>query len=366
MVLQISMHKNYRCHPHRNNMEYFAIGLMSGTSLDGLDICCAKFAKNDNWQFQIIHAETIPYNEEWEKLLRNAIYCSAEDLFELNSRYGYLLGQLTRDFIHQYHIKKVDIVSSHGHTVFHQPQKKFTVQIGDGRAIQQMIKLPIAYDFRSQDVIMGGNGAPLVPIGDELLFHEFDACVNLGGFSNISFKKNNQRIAFDISPANIILNDLAQKFGKNYDKNGEIAKNGSVNHELLQQLNSLDYYQQAPPKSLGLEWCINNIFPLIESLDAQTAISTFTEHIAEQISIVINEHNLQNVLFTGGGTFNRFLMETIRLKTNAAIIIPDESIINFKEALIFAFMGILRLRNENNVLSSATGSSQDHCSGILI
>lgn len=339
---------------------------MSGTSLDGLDICYATFEKKETWSFQIIKAETIPYPKNWEDKLRNSIHLSAEELLELHSEYGFYLGKLTQDFIQKFELKNIDLIASHGHTVFHQPQKKFTLQIGDGRAIKLKTGLPIIYDFRSQDVLMGGNGAPLVPIGDEFLFSQYNACLNLGGFSNISLKINNKRIAFDIAPVNIVLNQLVQEFNKSFDENGDLAKTGSINEKLLLQLNSLDFYQQVHPKSLGIEWCNENIFSLFENIETIDVLATFTEHAAQQISYVINENKLKNILFTGGGTFNTYLIEKIREKTTAEIIIPEKEIIDYKEALIFAFMGVLKLNNEINVLASATGSSQDHSSGIIV
>lgn len=346
-------------------MIFQAIGLMSGTSLDGLDICFAKFEKQDSWTFKILKAETIPYPKNWEDRLRNLIHTSAEELLELNSEYGFYLGKSVKNFIEKHQLENIDLIASHGHTVFHQPQKKFTLQIGDGRAIKLETNLPVIYDFRSQDVLMCGNGAPLVPIGDELLFSQYDACLNLGGFSNISLKINDQRIAFDIAPVNIILNQLAQKFNKNFDKNGDLAKQGIVNDELLLKLNSLDFYKQPHPKSLGIEWCNENIFPLFKDIQTLDLLATFTEHAAQEISNIFNENRLKNVLFTGGGVYNHYLIEKIKAKTNTEIIIPEKEIIEYKEALIFAFMGVLRLNNEINVLASATGSSHDHSSGII-
>lgn len=346
-------------------MRFQAIGLMSGTSLDGLDICFATFEKKESWNFQILNAETLPYSEKWEKKLRNSIHLSSEALLELHSEYGFYLGQKTQEFIIRNGLENIDLIASHGHTVFHQPQKKITLQIGDGRAIKIATGLPTVYDFRSQDVLMGGNGAPLVPIGDELLFSAYDACLNLGGFSNISLKQDDKRIAFDIAPVNIILNKLAQKFNKNYDENGDLARKGQINEDLLSKLNSLAFYHLPHPKSLGIEWCVESVFPLLENIETSDSMASFTEHIAQQISNVINQNNLQNVLCTGGGTYNTFLIEKIREKTGSAILIPEKEIINYKEALIFAFMGVLRMNNEINVLSSATGSSTDHSSGVI-
>lgn len=347
-------------------MTFKAIGLMSGTSLDGLDICLVQFEKKHSvWKFEILKAETISYSKDLEDQLKNSIHLSAEKLLELHSEYGFYLGKEIKNFISKHQIENIDVISSHGHTVFHQPQKKFTLQIGDGRAIKLETAIPVVYDFRSQDVLMGGNGAPLVPIGDELLFSEYDACLNLGGFSNISLKHNGRRIAFDIAPVNIVLNKIAQNFNKNFDENGNLAREGEINKELFIKLNSLEFYTLSYPKSLGIEWCNKNIFPLFEDLDSKDILATFTEHCAEQISKVLNQYQLKKVLFTGGGTYNSYLIEKIKQKTDSEIIIPEKEIIDFKEALIFAFMGILRMNKEINVLSSATGSSQDHSSGII-
>ena len=338
---------------------------MSGTSLDGLDICLAEFEqKNSKWQFKILKAETIPYSTAWEYKLQNSIHLSSEELLALNSEYGFYLGETVKNFITKHKITNIDVIASHGHTVFHQPSKKFTLQIGDGRAIKIVTELPVIYDFRSQDVLLGGNGAPLVPIGDEILFSKYDACLNLGGFSNISLKLNNQRIAFDICPVNIILNKLSEKFDQKFDKNGDLARKGNINHSLLEKLNALEFYNSPHPKSLGIEWCNQYFYPLFSEIDNLDIMATVTEHAAAQISNIFNQFKLKNILLTGGGTFNTYLIEKIQAKTYTEIIIPEKEIINFKEALIFAFMGVLRLNNEINVLSSATGSSQDHSSGI--
>ncbi|SIN77677.1 anhydro-N-acetylmuramic acid kinase [Epilithonimonas zeae] len=345
---------------------FHAIGLMSGTSLDGLDICYAKFTQtNSIWNFGILNCETLPYSSDWEQSLRNAVNLSSEELLKLNSDYGFYLGEKTSEFISKNKIINLDLIASHGHTVFHQPKNRFTLQIGDGRAIKSKTNKTVIFDFRSQDVILGGNGAPLVPIGDELLFSEFDACLNLGGFSNISLKRNGKRLAFDICPVNIILNDLALKLGKKYDENGDLAKSGMIDYELLEQLNQLKFYEEKAPKSLGTEWIKEQVLPLIKTQKPENLLATFTEHSAVQIAKVLDEFEIKNVLITGGGTYNNYLIEKIKAKTKTEIQIPKKEIIEYKEALIFAFMGVLRLQNLNNVLSSATGSLYDHSSGLI-
>lgn len=339
---------------------------MSGTSLDGLDICYSKFIKTkSNWDFQILTSETIPYSSEWEQSLKNAIQLPSEELLKLDVDYGFYLGEKTSEFISKHKIINLDLIASHGHTVFHQPKNKFTLQIGNGRAIKSKINKMVIYDFRSQDVILGGNGAPLVPIGDELLFSNFDACLNLGGFSNISLKRNGKRIAFDICPVNIILNDLALKLGKKFDDNGDLARTGLIDYELLDQLNQLKFYQEKTPKSLGIEWINEQVLPLIKTQKTEDLLASFTEHSAVQIAKILDEFDVKNIFITGGGTYNNYLIEKIKAKTKTEIQIPKKGIIEYKEALIFAFMGVLRSLNLDNVLSSATGSQNDHCSGLV-
>lgn len=344
----------------------YVIGLMSGTSLDGLDVCYAKF-ELPAYQFEIIHAETISYSNEWISRLKNSIHISGLDLTKLNVDYGFYLGEKVNEFIKKNQIQKVDLISSHGHTIFHKPKERYTLQIGNGAAIFAATNIKTFCDFRTQDVALGGQGAPLVPIGDEKLFGEYDACLNLGGFSNISFKKESERIAFDISPFNIALNYLAEKSGLKYDKDGNLARNGNVNSSFLEELNSLEFYKINAPKSLGIEFCIENIFPLIEksNLKTEDLLATFTEHFAQQISLIFNQNQLKNVLVTGGGAKNKFFIESLKHKTEAEIIIPKDEIIDFKEALVFALMGILKSENEINILKSVTGAEKNHSSGVL-
>ncbi len=348
-----------------NDSEYFAIGLMSGTSLDGLDICYVRFSHTAAWSFEIICCETIPYSAEWEERLKNAIHIPSQDLLKLNVDFGFYLGEVTKTFIEKHGITKLDLIASHGHTIFHQPEKGFTLQIGDGRAIRSKTDKTVVYDFRSQDVLLGGNGAPLVPIGDELLFSGYDACLNLGGFSNISMNREGKRLAFDICPVNIVLNDWAMRLGRKFDDEGALARSGNTNPHLLERLNNIAYYHQPAPKSLGIEWVNSEIKSLIAIEKPEDALATLTAHAAIQIADVLNRYHIQNVLITGGGAYNRFLIESVQNLTNTQIKIPNRTIIEYKEALIFAFMGVLRSRNLINVLSSATGSVRDHSSGLI-
>lgn len=347
---------------------YNVIGVMSGTSLDGVDIAHVMFFKNsDEWQFQIHEATTIPYPKEWEDLLRNAIHLNSEELQVLNVSYTNFLGKLVDDFIQQHAIKGLDAVCSHGHTVLHQPDLGYTLQIGNLPVLADLLKLTVVCDFRVQDVALGGQGAPLVPIGDHYLFATYDQCVNLGGFSNISMIANGQRISFDICPVNVLLNPIAQELGFVYDDKGELAKSGEIHAELLHQLNALSFYQQKAPKSLGMEWVIKEVHPILNtySISRTDLLRTLVEHIAIQIASVLIQNS--KVLFTGGGSYHQFLIERIAFHAPLVQIeIPESKIIDFKEALIFGFLGVLKLRNEVNALKSVTGASKDHSSGIIL
>ena len=345
--------------------EIFAIGLMSGTSLDGIDLVYVKFDERKYSDFEILASETISYSDNWKNKLQKAISFSDEKLKELDFDYGKLLGENINHFIKKFTVVTIDFIASHGHTILHQPDKGITLQVGDGQVIADVTKQKIVCDFRTQDVKLGGQGAPLVPIGDHFLFSEYDYCLNLGGFSNVSFKMKGKRIAFDICPVNIVLNHYANKLGLEYDDNGEIASTGRLNQQLLEQLNALPFYSQNPPKSLGFEWVKETIFPLIDALetDVSSILRTFVEHVSVQISKIIKKNN--SVLVTGGGAFNLFLMNRIQYNSNSKILLPKKELIDFKEALIFAFLGLLRFDNQVNCLGSVTGAKQDHSSGMI-
>ena len=350
-----------------NQQHFRVLGLMSGTSLDGLDIAVVEFSVNDSrYSFSIKKAATLPYSETWYANLKNAHLLSAAALKKLDAEYGSWLGEVVRDFIIRNKIQGLDFIASHGHTVHHQPEKKITVQIGNGPQLAKATGAPVVCDFRVQDVLLGGQGAPLVPIGDALLFSEYDACLNLGGFANISFEKSGKRLAFDICAANIALNPLAQRLGHDFDEGGNIARSGNLLPDLLGELNSLAYFGQKPPKSLGREWTDAEVLPLLNSrYKSEDLLHTFCVHVAQQIGIVCKNEGLKNVLVTGGGAFNRFLMDETRGQTRTEFILPEEELITHKEALIFAFLGLLRWLDRPNCLASVTGAPADHSSGRI-
>ena len=341
---------------------------MSGTSLDGVDLAHIKFEiNNSKWSYKINECDTISYSTEIISKLKNGINFSTNELSDLNIEYTNLLGSIISDFITKNNISNIDAVCSHGHTILHQPQNGFTLQIGNLPEIAKIVQQKVVCDFRVQDVELGGQGAPLVPIGDEILFSEYDYCLNLGGFSNISFEENNQRIAFDISPVNTVLNFYANTFGLEYDDKGEISASGNLNSDLFDQLNQLEFFSKSFPKSLGFEFIKETVLPIIESytISTEDKMRTFTEHISFQIGQILKSKS-GKLLVSGGGVYNDFLIGRMKAHLpTIEIIIPDEKTIKFKEALIFALLGVLKLRNKINVLASVTGAKQDHSSGEI-
>jgi len=336
---------------------------MSGTSLDGVDIIYVSFDAENN--FEIIHSDTIPYSDDWKHKLQNAFNQSETEINKLDFEYGKFLGEFINNFIAKNDITNIDFIASHGHTVFHKPEEGYTLQIGDGKLISEITNQKVVCDFRTQDVALGGQGAPLVPIGDQLLFSEYEYCLNLGGFVNISFDDDSIRKAFDICPVNIVTNHYTNLIGMEYDDGGKIASEGTINSKLLSELNELPFYKDTNPKSLGYEFVVSTIFPMIDkyNLELTDILRTFVEHVSFQISEKLTSKG--KMIVTGGGAFNSFLISRLREMSTVEIVIPDSTIINFKEALIFAFLGLLRLDNKVNCLQSVTGAKKDHSSGVI-
>jgi len=350
--------------------QYNVIGLMSGTSLDGVDLAFITFNYKENiWTFEIVMAETIPYSDQWIINLKEAINYDREALEKLDEIYTVYLGEILSTFIQKNNIRHLDLVCSHGHTILHRPDLGYTYQIGNRFILADIINTKVVCDFRVQDVLLGGQGAPLVPIGDRLLFGNYDACLNLGGFANVSYENDlNFRIAYDLCPVNVLLNAQANKLDLAYDKGGEISRSGKVNDDLLTALNNVEFYKQLPPKSLGIEFVISELNPIIfaYSLSVEDYLATLTEHVAIQIAEGIKLKNKATILVTGGGAFNTYLLERMAFYApNYTFVVPEEEIVNFKEALVFGLLGVLKIRDEVNVLSSVTGAQYDHSSGVI-
>lgn len=341
------------------------IGLMSGTSLDGLDLA---YCDIDERGFRLIAADTYPYPDAWTQRLSTLEHATAFEYALADVELGHYIGQCVNRFRTD-HPGPVDAVASHGHTIFHQPQLGLTTQIGDGDAIAAETGLPVVFNFRALDVALGGQGAPLVPIGDRLLFGSYDACLNLGGIANISFETaGGKRLAFDICPCNMALNLLARQMGESYDRNGLTARSGVIDNGLLDRLDALDYYRQVPPKTLGKEWFVDQMLPLLEQphIAVSDRLRTTVEHIARQISWAMKGRSLESLLLTGGGAKNQFLAARIQaLMPGCRIVVPAADIIDYKEAIIFALLGYLRLQRKPNCLSSVTGAKIDNCGGDI-
>ena len=350
--------------------EQLFLGVMSGTSLDGLDLLLAEFSeKNDQYEYHIIATKTIAYNKEWKQKLKAAHQYNAEELLVFHNKYGQFIAAKCTDFISTLSLKKEVIICSHGHTVFHQPQNNLTFQLGNGVVVAAHTKCCVVSDFRSLDVALGGQGAPLVPVGDYYLFKAFPFCLNIGGIVNISIKKDGGIKAYDICPANMALNNLASTLGKEYDENGAVAAVGNFMPDLLEELNQLPFYKQNPPKSLGREWYEKVFEPILDSYkNTVTAdlLATVCEHIAIQVAENINKQNfIGKCLITGGGAYNQFLISRLQKYTKVPLEIPDSQVVEFKEALIFAFLGYLRLNQKINCFSSVTGAERDSVLGSV-
>ncbi len=353
---------------------YQVLGIMSGTSCDGVDIAhCNFILNNNNWQFEIKNADTFSYPEGLQHTLKNVTSLSAIDLALLDIELGFFFASQVNFFIDKNQILKTDLdfIASHGHTVFHQPQKKLTLQIGNGEALYQQTGIRVINNFREADVLAGGQGAPLVPIGDKLLFSDYDYCLNLGGISNISFDQQKKRVAFDIGPHNLAINLIAGQAGLAMDRNGEMAKKGKLSEDLKKQLDEYQYYQLPYPKSLGIENLQKDFFPILlnNKYCKEDIMHTLYCHLAGQIRNVISKHGLSDakLLITGGGAHNKFFIEILKkyLSNQVEIAVPTAQIIDFKESLIFAFLGVLRARKELNIYKSVTGAEKDSCGGIM-
>lgn len=350
---------------------YQLIGLMSGTSLDGLDVVNVEFFRNSRGEieFNLLGFQTCKFPDELMRKIKSAMDLSGLNFMYLDNEIGDFYGDCVNSFILKHKIDKSKIfaISSHGQTIFHQPEKGLTVQIGNGTNLAVKTGLKVVNNFRTKDVALGGQGAPLVPVGDFALFHsQAESFLNIGGISNVSFRKNDEICAFDICPGNLPLNKLANSRGLDYDKNGDLAKKGELNFFLLDMLNELDFYREKAPKSLGVEWLENHFYPLIKfDKDIENNLRTVLEHEAIQIANVLNANNLKSVFISGGGALNKFLVDRITHYFEGKVVIPPKEIIEFKEAIIFAFLGFLYFENEVNSLSSVTGASRDSVGGVL-
>ncbi|QCR24090.1 anhydro-N-acetylmuramic acid kinase [Pontibacter sp. SGAir0037] len=351
---------------------YHVIGLMSGTSLDGLDIAYCRFTyENENWIYNILNANTLIYEDKWIDSLREAENMGARELIALDHAFGKFIGEQVQLFVQNNQLQP-DFIASHGHTVFHQPEQHISLQVGNGAYIAAHAQLPVVCDFRTLDIALGGQGAPLVPVGDALLFSEYDFCVNLGGIANISFPAPEQkRLAYDVCACNMLLNQLASAAGMPYDAGGSLARSGSLLPDLLEQLNAPAFFKAPYPKSLGKEWVLVHSLATLAACKASPAdkLHTTCHHIAQQLKSALKplHKGIHKVLLTGGGAFNTFLAELIQkyLGPDYKVEVPAPEVVSFKEALIFAFLGVLRWRNQANSLSSVTGASTDNVGGAI-
>lgn len=354
-----------------HNRIFHAIGLMSGSSLDGLDICYVRFQYHDErFTYEIIQADCIEYTDAFRERLRNAPDLSAAEFAKLHTELGNYFGRSTANFIQLHKPEMVDFIASHGQTIFHQPSSGFTSQIGCGAQIAAKTNCKVVCDLRTTDVAYGGQGAPIVPMTEKYLFPEYKIFLNIGGIANISFHHDDRVFAYDVCAANTLLNYLAQQKGVAYDKNGEMAKSGAIVYSLLDELNRIDFCEQAPPKSLGSEHIYADWIPLFDKYDdsIEDKLATAVEHIAEQVAQPVKSQILNpksQILITGGGAFNAFLVERIQHHSNITAVVPDALSVQYKEALAMAFIGLLRILEIPNCLASVTGAQKNVIGGAV-
>jgi anhydro-N-acetylmuramic acid kinase len=360
-------------------MLYRVIGVMSGSSLDGLDLAYVEFEeKGGKWTFDIVASNCYVYDEQWENKLKSGRDLKAVDFVSLDTEYGHYVGAQINRFIKENSLDyKVGLIASHGHTLFHVPGK-YSVQIGNGAAIAAETSLPVVSDLRSLDVALGGQGAPIVPMGEQLLFSDYSFFLNLGGISNVSYKGELVYDAFDVCPANRVLNLLVQQKQLSFDKDGLLAAAGRINEGLLEKLNQFDYYQTDYPKSLANEFGTELIYPMLiaSGLNTEDLLATFTEHIAIQVALAIEKIvakrslvvNQAKMMVTGGGAYNTYLITRLSqhlLPYGIEVVLPSNEIIEYKEALIMALLGVLRWREEETVFSSVTGAKRASSGGAF-
>ncbi|MEA2042052.1 MAG: anhydro-N-acetylmuramic acid kinase [Bacteroidota bacterium] len=342
------------------------LGVMSGTSLDGLDLALTEFSGDGSFiNYKILKSHTVPYDEQMRNKLSKAGTLTGYELVKLHNEYGTFIGKQAKEFLgDQLH---AEFIASHGHTVFHEPENGLSLQIGRGAYIAAAAGISAVTDFRTTDISLGGQGAPLVPLGDGLLFGKYTFNLNLGGFSNISFLNDGERVAFDICPVNIVTNHLVGELGLTFDKDGKKGRNGKIIPELLAQLNNLSYYTKKQQKSLGREFVEAEVFPLLNKFSESVSdkLRTYYEHVAVQISEATQPYAVGEIFMTGGGTFNKFLVLRIEALTKHKIIIPENELVEYKEAVIFALLGLLRISKTNNVLKSYTGAVRNSTGGVI-
>jgi anhydro-N-acetylmuramic acid kinase len=362
-------------------MIYKVLGLMSGSSLDGLDIayCSIDWQNNQVKDWQLLAGETLEFSDMWKSRLSNLPSQSGLIFAKTHTYFGHYMADLVQTFLKKNAIQEVDFIASHGHTIFHNPDQRISIQIGDGAALAAKTGITTICNFRTQDVALDGEGAPLAPLADQYLFEGYDFYLNLGGIANLSANINNRWVAMDCCPANQVLNTLAQELGAEYDNKGAWANQGTVDQTLLGQAANFDFYTESYPKSLGNEWIRQHILPLYLAAPSswEDKLATACEHIAIEISTSIQQilqkeafqKENYKVLVTGGGAFNDYLMESINAYCNQnhsiELFLPDPSIINFKEAILMALLGVMRMEKTPNSLKTITGAQRDTVNGAV-
>lgn len=348
------------------------IGLMSGSSTDGLDFVCAEFDSPDRKALhRVIASETLPYSHDLIERLQHSSGLNAKDLLAFHTEFGLRIGEKVREALQRHKLDAVDLIAYHGHTVYHEPESHFSFQLGSAHGINILTGIPVVSDFRNTDMSLKGHGAPLVPMAEGILFPGYKAFLNLGGIANLGLHKNGRITGFDICPFNMAMNEVAALRGMDFDENGQLASQGEIIGGFLSDLNAISFYNLKGPKSIDRQWYMMQFQPVVRNYErvynAESVLRTLIEHFSMQISEVLNKEleATDQAMISGGGAKNKFFISELQGKTNSRIIIPDNEVIDYKEAIIFAYLALLRVMNKVNVLSSVTGADRDSIGGAL-
>lgn len=345
--------------------EEIFVGLMSGSSLDGIDLALVSFvldANNDLVNWHIIDTALVPFDNKWNKRLTTYQGLSVDDYFLLESDFSLLLGEHIKKVVAHHDIKAVGV---HGHTLAHIPEKNISIQLGNGGLIASIAEVDVVTDFRIQDIGAGGQGAPIVPAVERALFPDYKYFLNLGGIVNVSNHSDHQHVtAFDIGPCNQLLNHLSSRLNLPYDNDGAIARTGTFHPDVMEAVLRLPYFNKTGAKSLSNQWIQDSVLPMFDKLRPADALRTAVELIATTIAQALNGPG--RVLITGGGAHNTYLIERLRKNIGDKPIVlhlPEKQLIDFKEALLMAYMAYSRVYHKKNVFKSVTGADDDYVTG---
>lgn len=358
-------------------MSELYIGVMSGTSLDGIDIALCEI---NSVKCVCIHSAEFPFEPKLKEDVLRAINSPVTLSFigELDTRLGELFAQAILSFIqdNQIDAQKIRAIGLHGQTLWHQPNGDFpfSMQLGNPNVVSVQTALAVVADFRGKDIALGGQGAPFAPAFHKEIFGALGrktAVVNIGGMANITFL-NDALSGYDTGPGNVLMDYwISQTKNLPYDKEGIFAACGRVNEALLQSFLSDDYFHKIPPKSTGREYFnptwLSNHMPIFQTLQEEDIQRTLLELTAQTITDALQNSSVELLIVCGGGAKNSFLMQRLHELAQIEVTTSDTYGVSgdFMEAMAFAWLAYKRIHLEKVELSSVTGAKEDAILGAL-